>query len=532
MNVIETHTLIIGCGIAGATAALTLSDDPKHNIIILTRTSDVALSNTAWAQGGIVIRGLDDSPDLLVNDILQAGDSIGSEKSARILADEGPDLVQKILVERCGVNFDKDEQGDYQYGLEAAHSTRRIVHVGDKTGKAVMEALLAELASRPNVTLLNQYTAIDLITKPSFLTTTKEPQACHGAYVLDRENDTIVTIFAGQTIMATGGLGAIYQHSTNPTGARGDGIAMAWRAGVALQNMEYIQFHPTALAIDESPLPLISEAVRGEGAVLLTQHGEPFMHKYAPDMGDLAPRDVVARAMYFEMTYRGQPFMYLDLANQRSAEFIRHRFPQLIENTAQFDIDPTTAPIPVMPAAHYSCGGIQVDRWARTSLKGLYAVGEVSCTGLHGANRLASTSLLEGLVWGNRAARYIKDHPLYSFVQQKLLPTPSDEPTIALPVSDAAAMMKRLGRIMWDHVGLMRTENGLYTAIEQLNQLEGKFKYRIPTLPTRDDLIGLRNAVRTGWIIANAARSNPSSNGSHFRSDVKSKLDAAGVLAR
>jgi L-aspartate oxidase len=351
MSDISTQTLIIGCGIAGAVAALHLSDDPKQQVTVITRSANPAESNTGWSQGGIVARGLDDSPDLLVKDILQAGAGLSSPEAARILAEEGPGLVRSVLVERCGVVFDMGQDGEFLYGLEAAHSTRRIVHVGDKTGQAITRALLATLATRPNVQLLTQYTAVDLITFPHHSLDPLDiyrPVTCHGAYVLNQDTGEIVRVVAANTILATGGLGQIFRYTTNPPGVCGHGLAMAWRAKARIVNAEYMQFHPTALSVPNAPNLLISEAVRGEGAVLLNPQGEPFMQRYSPDWKDLAPRDVVARAIHNEMLEHGYEHVYLDIASKRPADFIRKRFPQLVETCAQFAIDVTGEPIPVV----------------------------------------------------------------------------------------------------------------------------------------------------------------------------------------
>ena len=339
MNDIRTNTLIIGCGIAGATAALRLSDDPNQHITVITRAPDAVQSNTGWSQGGIVTRGLDDSLDLLVKDILHAGAGLSSPRAARILAEEGPRLVDDVLIDRCGVKFDRDESDELVYGLEAAHSTRRIVHVGDKTGNAIIIQLLATLAERPNVTLLTEHTAVDLITFPHHSLDpldAYEPMTCHGAYVLDRQRKEIVRVLAAQTILATGGLGQLYRNTSNPKGARGDGLAMAWRAGARIVNAEYVQFHPTTLSVRGAPNLLISEAVRGEGAALLDPDGKPFMQRYDPVWKELAPRDVVARAIHMEMLEHGYEHVYLDIASKRDAGYIRERFPQLIETTAPY----------------------------------------------------------------------------------------------------------------------------------------------------------------------------------------------------
>lgn len=517
----RTHTLIIGCGIAGAAAALRLSDDTRHDVTIITRARDPLDNNTDWAQGGIVTRGLDDSPELLVQDILHAGAGVSRPSAARLLAEEGPRLVNEMLIERCGVKFDQDGGGEYIYGLEGAHSTRRIVHVGDKTGHAIIDAMLAELDARPNVTLLTQHTAVDLITFPHNSNDpldAYEPYRCHGAYVLDRKAKTIVRVLAAKTILATGGLGQIYRNTTNPRGSRGDGLAMAWRANVRVANCEYVQFHPTALSVRGAPNLLISEAVRGEGAVLLTPDGDPFMQRYAPEWGDLAPRDVVARAIHMEMLEHGYEHVLLDIASKRDADYIQQRFPQLMETCARYGLDPTTQPIPIVPAAHYTCGGVLVDDWARTNFDGLYAVGEVACTGLHGANRLASTSLLEGLVWGDRAARDILHahaQPIDFDRVPEWVYLGQDEADPALLEGD----MTTLKNIMWHYVGLVRSKERLARAERELRHLYHEVEDFYRSYRLNDGLIGLRNAIQAARVITFSAMRNKVSRGTHYRSD-------------
>lgn len=521
MSDISTGTLIIGCGIAGATAALRLSDNPNHHITVITRASAAIDSNTGWSQGGIVTRGLDDSPDLLVQDILHAGAGLSSPQAARILAEEGPTLVQSILIERCGVKFDQNEDDELIYGLEAAHSTRRIVHVGDKTGEAIISGLLATLATRPNVTLLTRHTAVDLITFPHHSIDPLDiygQMSCHGAYVLNRDTGEIMRVLAGHTVLATGGLGQIFRNTSNPRGARGDGLAMAWRAGARVVNAEYIQFHPTTLSVRGAPNLLISEAVRGEGAALLTPEGKSFMERYDPEWHDLAPRDVVARAIHIEMLEHDYDQVYLDIATRRPAEFIRERFPQLIDNCNRYGIDPTREPIPVVPAAHYFCGGVLVDEWGRTNFEGLYAVGEVSCTGLHGANRLASTSLLEGLVWGDRAARDIANHqrePIQISRVPEWVYQGDTEPDPALIEGD----MTTIKNIMWHYVGLVRTAERLDRADRELRHLFHEIESFYRSARLNDALIGLRNAIQSARVITFTARRNRVSRGTHYRAD-------------
>jgi L-aspartate oxidase len=528
MDSILTHTLIIGTGIAGAAAALRLSDDPDHDVTIITRAPDPADSNSTWAQGGIITRGLDDTPELLVNDILNAGGGISLPRAARLLAEEGPRLVQEVLIDRCSVRFDRADEHTLYYGLEAAHSTRRIVHVGDKTGEAITGGMLDTLATRPNVHLLTDHTAVDLITFPHHSIDPLDiydPLDCHGAYVIDRQGSTVIRVLAGSTILATGGLGQIFRNTTNPRGSRGDGLAMAWRAGARIVNAEYIQFHPTSFSMRGAPNFLISEAVRGEGAVLLTPDGEPFMQHYDPTWRELAPRDVVARAIHMEMLTNGYDHVYLDIASKHPAAFIRERFPGLVENCQRFGIDPTSQPIPVVPAAHYSCGGVLVDEWGRTDFPNLYAVGEVSCTGLHGANRLASTSLLEGLVWGDRAARHIHDHqrdPIEEARVPSWVYRGDKEPDPALIEGD----MTTIRNTMWHYVGLVRTEDRLARADRELRQLFHEIEAFYRSARVNDDLVGLRNACQTARIVTMFARRNKVSRGTHYRADAEMLADS------
>ena len=405
-----TDVLIIGSGIAGATAALKLARNPQLRIILITRTPDPCESNSRYAQGGIIGRGPGDSPELLVEDILAAGAGASLPRAASILAEEGPALLQEVLVEKAKVPFDEQSSGEPDWGQEGAHSRRRILHVGDGTGQAIISALMKVVSEQPNIELITEATSVDLITYPHHSRdplAAYEPVTCHGAYVFDRKGKSVHRTLAAFTILATGGIGRLYRNTTNPPGARGDGLAMANRAGARILNTEYIQFHPTALSVPGAEGFLISEAVRGEGGVLLSPEGRPFMEEYSPEWKDLAPRDVVARAIHTEMETHGYSYVLLDIASHRPAEEIKARFPNIYDECQRVGLDITREPIPVVPAAHYFCGGVAVDEWGRTSIDFLYAVGEVSCTGLHGANRLASTSLLEGLVWGTRAARDI-----------------------------------------------------------------------------------------------------------------------------
>ena len=529
----HTDVLIIGSGIAGATAALRLSRNPQRQILVLTREHDPQESNSRYAQGGIISRGLDDNADLLYKDILAAGAGASSPKAARILAEEGPALLQEVLVELAGIRFDSLPDGEPEYGQEAAHSRRRILHVGDGTGQAIMTGLIAAMRQRPNITIMDNVTAVDLITFPHHSRdplTTYDPVVCHGAYAFDRKERTVHRFLAAATILATGGLGRIYRNTTNPPGARGDGLAMANRAGARIVNAEYVQFHPTALAAPGAEGFLISEAVRGEGAVLLTPDGRAFMAEYSPQWKDLAPRDVVARAIHHQMEIHGYSYVLLDLASHMPKEAIQARFPNIYATCMKVGIDISSEPIPVVPAAHYFCGGVLVDEWGRSNIENLYSVGEISCTGLHGANRLASTSLLEGLVWGDRAGRHIAgwfdSAPTPVFPGREEIPQWDESGLVE--DADAALIqgdMQTIQNIMWHYVGLARNAERLSRAIRELRHLWNEIETFYRTTKLSDGLIGLRNAVEVSLIVAQAALHNRQSRGCHYRED---SLEAEG----
>jgi L-aspartate oxidase len=525
---LQTDVLIIGCGIAGASAALRLAENPARRIVILTRSPDLEESNTRYAQGGIISRGTDDDAEQLVKDVLEAGAGSSSPKAAHILADEGPLLVEKILVGKAGVQFDLAPDGQYNYTREAAHSRRRILHVGDGTGQAIITGMVDKLRRYPNVTFIANSTAVDLITFPHHSRDpqkTYNPITCHGVYAFNRQERTVHRFLAAKTILATGGLGRIFLNTTNPYGARGDGLAMAHRAGARIVNAEYVQFHPTSLAAPGGEGFLISEAVRGEGAVLLTPGGQPFMAEYSPEWKDLAPRDVVARAIHHQMEIHGYSHVLLDLASHMPAEKIKTRFPNIYRKCLQHGIDMSREPIPVVPAAHYFCGGVLVDEWGHSDIANLYALGEISCTGLHGANRLASSSLLEGLVWGDRSGRDIEE--LLSGPEAgAAIPgrddvPPWDESGLVADADSALIQgdMQTIQNIMWHYVGLARNTERLARAIRELRHIWNEIEtfYRVTKLS--DGLIGLRNAVEVALIITQAAMHNRQSRGCHFRED-------------
>lgn len=522
---VETDVLVIGCGIAGATAALRLAHDRQRQVTVITRAHNPEESNTRYAQGGIVARGAGDFPDLLVEDILRAGAGLSLPAAARLLAEEGPELVKRILIEDVRVLFDRDTDGRLAYTREGGHSVSRILHVGDATGRAIEQALIALLRELPNVTLRTGLTAIDLITSPHHShdpLSIYEPITCHGAYVLDQDEEDVHRILARATVLAAGGVGRIYRHTTNPPGARGDGLAMAYRAGARVINAEYIQFHPTTLAIPGAGNFLISEAVRGEGARLYTLDGRHFMDTYAPQWGDLAPRDIVSRAIHHEMLEHGHPYVLLDLASAMPPDRIRERFPTIYTTCLETGVDITAEPIPVVPAAHYFCGGVQVDARGQSTIEGLYVVGEVSCTGVHGANRLASTSLLEGLVWGDRAGRNIIARDDLRLVDQDRIPPWESvgDNAVADPVL-VYRDSRTLQNIMWFYVGLARNTRRLARALRDLNHLWQTIDDFYRTTRLNDDLIGLRNMAQTAWIVTRAAWHNRGSRGAHCREDAE-----------
>ncbi len=522
----RSDVLVIGCGIGGAMAALELARDVERQITVITRAGQPADSNSSSAQGGIVSIGRGDSVEALFADLIEAGAGLTSPAAARLLATEGPKLLHRLMNDIPGLRFDTDDRGELSFGLEGAHSRRRILHVGDTTGQAIMGSLLAVLAERPNIRLLTDHTAVDLITFPHHARSplaVYHELACHGAYVLDRKTRRVERFVAAHTILATGGAGSIFLHTTNPPGARGDGLAMAARAGARLANLEYVQFHPTALQTPGTTKFLVSEAVRGEGAILLTPDGDRFMERYAADRKELASRDVVARAIYLEMLNHDYPHVLLDLASRLPADTIRRRFANIHAHCLDHGIDMTTQPIPVVPAAHYFCGGVLVDASGRSSVDRLYAVGETACTGVHGANRLASTSLLEGLVWGTRAAHEIREQNVQGTLDENEIPPwycggLVSEADPALIQGD----MQTIRSLMWHYVGLIRSEQRLNRALRELVNLRLNIEDFYRRAKVSDELIGLRNSVQTALLVAGVASRNRVSRGCHYRDEASS----------
>lgn len=513
----ETDVLIIGSGIAGCTAALAAAD-AGADVLLISKEPDPAESNTLYAQGGIIYRGQTDSPEALVRDILAAGAGMSWEPAARLLAEQGPALVQSVLIDRLHVPFDRQD-GTFHLTQEAAHSQPRILHQKDHTGRGIEQTVIRAVAAHPRIQMLTDHTAVDLLTLSHHSlnpTDIYAPPTCVGAYVYAASSGHVYPILAKHTILASGGLGRIYLHTTNPPGARGDGIAMADRAGARLINMQFVQFHPTAL-YHPSGRFLLSEALRGEGARLVDAAGHEFMTRYHPD-GALAPRDVVARGILQMMLATGAPNAYLDISH-KPADWVKGHFPEIYAQCKSLGFDLTAEPIPVVPAAHYSCGGVAVDLWGRTTLERLWAVGEVACTGVHGANRLASTSLLEGLVWGWRAGESAA-RAVQSGIPHYLPPVaPWQHEREPVDPALIAQDWLTIQHTMWNYVGLVRTEKRLTRARRILTELADEVEDFYATAEMNDSIIGLRNGIRTALAVLRAALEARYSRGCHYRAD-------------
>ncbi|MGB9454598.1 MAG: L-aspartate oxidase [Bryobacteraceae bacterium] len=517
-DTLQTDVLVIGSGLAGLAAAWEAAKRGCQ-VTLLTRAANAAESNTDRAQGGIIYRAPGEAPEQLVADILSVGGGLSSPDAARLLSREGPRLVKEILIDEIGVPFDASKENPEQPDLtrEAGHSLSRIVHHKDQTGSAIEREFLERVRAHPNVTVISNATAVDLLTVSHH---SLEPTdvyrllTCIGAYVLDQTTEKISSLLAKETILATGGLGSVFLHTTNPPGARGDGIAMAYRAGARCINMQYIQFHPTALLAPDGCF-LISETVRGEGGRLVDRHGKEFMQRFHPD-GSLAPRDIAARAIYQTMLESGEPCVYLDITH-KPADRLRERFPGIYAVCLERGIDLTREPIPVVPAAHYSCGGIAVDDCGRTTVDRLRAAGEVACSGLHGANRLASTSLLECLVWGTRAGAQAAEGIMRG--DEFYFPKVADwryehEPADPALISQDWLTIRHT---MWNYCGLIRSERRLNRAMRILRELDLEIARFYEKCEVSDSIIGLRNGMLTALLILEAAQQARESRGCHYR---------------
>lgn len=512
-----TDFLVIGTGITGLFVSWKLSE--LGNVVLITKKSDYE-SNTNYAQGGIAsVFSEDDSPEEHIEDTLRAGAGLCDRESVRVLVQEGPNLVQELL--NLGVPFDKDDSGKLNLTREGGHSKKRIVHAQDKTGKEIERTLLSFVKSLKNIEILEEHALVDLITRHHLPNRPKSPLECYGAYVLNKETSEIIPILAKNTVLASGGAGQIYLHTTNPSVATGDGLAAAYRAGAIVKNMEFYQFHPTALyeeGVQESRF-LISEAVRGEGGILKDIQGKPFMKNYH-ELAELAPRDIVARAIDNEIKKSGLNHVYLDISHKSKDEIIK-KFPSIFDYCMKRGLDISKNPIPVVPAAHYMCGGIQTDLWGATNINHLYAAGEIACTGVHGGNRLASNSLLECLVFGNRISQKIKKEGIpKEFLEHKEVPDWNKEgtknPEEWVLVSHD---LQEIKTIMNDYVGIVRSDLRLIRAKRRMDLILSEIidYYNRTTVNTA--MLELRNIAQVAMLVVESALLRKESRGLHFSTD-------------
>ena len=517
---IETDFLVIGSGVAGLTFAL---DAAEHGEVIVVTKRSRDESNTKYAQGGIAaVLGTDDAPEAHIHDTMVAGAGLCHEVVVAICCREGPDRIRELIAR--GARFDQSD-GQISLGREGGHSARRIIHAADATGAEVERALLERVAAHPRIRIAEHHTAIDLIMLSRF----GGPDHCAGAYVLDERASSgegtpggasvVETYLARATVLATGGAGKVYLYTTNPDVATGDGVAMAYRAGAEIGNMEFYQFHPTCLFHPMAKSFLISEALRGEGAILRLPDGTAFMPSHDPRK-DLAPRDIVARAIDFEMKRTGSEHVLLDITH-RPASFVREHFPTIHAQCLRFGIDITTDPIPVVPAAHYMCGGISTDLHGRTSIPGLWAIGECAFTGLHGANRLASNSLLEGLVFGHRSAARLVSQ-ISELRQSPFAEVPEWQTGNAVASDEAVVVAHNwdeLRRTMWNYVGIVRSDARLRRAGRRISLLQEEIReYYWKHLVTRD-LLELRDIATVAELIVACAAARHESRGLHTTID-------------
>ena len=512
----EYDFVVIGSGIAGLTFALKAA---KHGSVAVITKRKGADSNTAWAQGGVAcVTSDEDSFELHLRDTLEAGAGLCDEAAVRTIVREGPARIQELM--EFGLHFDQRDVAGHReldLGREGGHSKRRVLHVQDVTGLEIEKTLLGELQCSPRVHLLENHMAVDLITAGKLGFATED--RCLGVYVLDEKTGLVETIRTDRLVLATGGCGKVYLYTANPDIATGDGVALAWRAGATIANMEFVQFHPTCLFHPEAKSFLISEAVRGEGGILRNSRGEDFMERYHPQRS-LAPRDIVARAIDAEIKRSGAKCVYLDITHQ-PPEFLRERFPHIYETCLRFGVDMTKQPIPVVPAAHYQCGGVKTDVNGATTLPGLSAIGEVACTGLHGANRLASNSLLEGLVVAHRASEaLLRDHsPGHPARQIQLPEWQSGDVQNVDELVVIYHNWDEIRRLMWDYVGIVRTDKRLQRASARLRNLQREIREFYWNFHITVDLLELRNLATVAALIVDSALSRKESRGLHFTLD-------------
>ncbi|WP_310600130.1 L-aspartate oxidase [Desulfobulbus sp.] len=518
-----SDVLIIGSGVSGLSFALKVAPFARVTLVTKKNKADTA---TNLAQGGVAaVLSVEDSIEAHIDDTLVSGDGLCNQDVVRIVASEGPDRVRELV--ELGVCFQKGKNGEgFDLGMEGGHSARRVAHASDLTGKEIERALLEQIAATPSIKVLENHLAIDLLIESKAQGRERNNgDRCLGAYVLDRTSGEVEAYPAGVTVLCTGGCGKVYLYTTNPDIATGDGVAMAYRAGAKVANMEFIQFHPTCFFNREAKNFLISEAVRGEGGILINQQGQAFMKKY-DDRGDLATRDAVARGIDAEMKATGTDCVFLDITH-KPAPFLMKRFPNIYGICKKYGVDLTKKPIPVVPAAHYMCGGVMVDEWGRSSITNLLALGETACTGLHGANRLASNSLLEAVVFAHRAALWFKG----AIETTAKPPRIEVEPwrTGGAAVLDESILIKhnwdQLRQLMWDYVGIVRRKKRLDLIQTRLSFMLAEIKEHFYDYLLTPDLVELRNLAVIADLIVQSASLRKESRGLHYILDYPTKDD-------
>jgi L-aspartate oxidase len=517
-TMIQTDILVIGSGVAGLAFALKIA--PFASVALVTKKG-VMDSNTTQAQGGIAsVFGRLDSFALHIQDTLEAGDGLCHRDVVEQVVENGPERIRELIDMGVKFNLSRQDADDLDLGQEGGHSRKRIVHAQDMTGLELERVLVDHLHREPRIRLFENHVAIDLITCSTRMkrgtVTTGHEDVCLGAYVLDSQTQQVKTFAAKITLLATGGAGKVYLYTSNPDVATGDGIAMAYRAGATVANLEFVQFHPTCLYHPAAKNFLISEAVRGEGAILVDQAGRRFMERYDPRK-ELACRDVVARAIDTELKQSGDDAVYLDISH-RPADFIKERFPNLYRRCLEFGFDMTRQPIPVVPAAHYMCGGVVTDLLGRTDIQRLYAVGETACTGLHGANRLASNSLIEALVYADRAARQAAADLAGLDFGSAPAPVPWDE--VGTSDSDERIVVSHnwdeIRRCMWNYVGIVRSDKRLERARRRIDNINNEIREYYWNFKVEPPLIELRNIATVADLIVRCALHRKESRGLHY----------------
>jgi L-aspartate oxidase len=516
---IETDFLVIGSGLAGLLFALKASE---HGSVAVVTKRGLTESTTNYAQGGIAsVFSEEDSFEAHAKDTIDIGQGLCHEDVVKAVVKEGPERINELV--SLGAQFCMNNSGkEFDLGREGGHSKRRIVHASDVTGREIIRVLTSAINGHSNIYLYEDHIAIDLITHSKFISECT-PDTCWGAYVLDKVSNEVHTFRAGATLLATGGAGKVYIYTSNPDTATGDGIAMAYRAEATIANMEFIQFHPTCLYHPQAKSFLLSEALRGEGAILRLKDGTPFMEKYH-SLKDLAPRDTVARTIDIELKKSGDECVFLDITH-KDPGFIKNRFPNIYEKCLSFGFDMTKEQLPVVPAAHYTCGGVLTDSNGKTSIERLYAAGEVTCTGLHGANRLASNSLLESMVFSERASQRAVEDTEMSVSKPEIPPwdiggaVDSDEMVVVSQNWD------EIRRFMWNYVGLVRSIKRLDRARRRIELLQKEIHEYYWNFLITSDLIELRNIATVAEIIIKSAMKRKESRGLHFNIDFPEKND-------